>query len=563
MPGQFSIYRLLRRTGLALVLAVTPVLAGAGQAGDAELGRRLYWEGIGADGKPVTGVTQGDVEISGAQFSCVNCHRPSGFGTSEGGNYVPPIMGNILFDKKQLDRNRIFKDLYQEVQPPNFWARVRQPRMRPAYDEVLLARALRDGVDAGGHEFDPIMPRYELSSADVANLAAFLKDLSGDLDPGVDDKNIHFATIIGPDADPAEAKAMLDTMKVFFTYMNIDTEGDTTKPTFSPNYRSNFVDAYRLWNLHVWQLEGAPETWRAQLEAKYAEQPVFASLSGLVKGPWDEIGKFCDDKRLPCVLPNAELPTPGEGRYGYSVFFNRGIALEAEALAIHFGDEEVPLGRVVQIHGAGPQGTRPAAAFQETMTMVLEGTEVETVEYADAAGLRAALERHADADTLVIWPEDAAEAVKVLVDVDPKAALITLPSVSKDFANAAFPSDMIARTKLIWPYDKPGSYHPRKYRIRGWMHTRRLDVTHPRIQLQTYYALTLMEFGLMHAISDFYRDYVLEIIEHEAENELNPGTHPELGLGPGQRFASKGAFIAELAPEERVGYRVVSDWIVP
>ena len=116
--------------------------------------------------------------MTGAQFSCVNCHRPSGFGTSEGGNYVPPIIGSVLFETKTPNRNRMFKDLYQEVQPPGFWARVRQPRMRPAYDDALLARALRDGVDAGGHELDPIMPRYDLSAADVANLSAYLKTLS-------------------------------------------------------------------------------------------------------------------------------------------------------------------------------------------------------------------------------------------------------------------------------------------------------------------------------------------------------------------------------------------------
>ena len=81
--------------------------------------------------------------------------------------------------------------------------------------------------------------------------------------------------------------------------------------------------------------------------------------------------------------------------------------------------------------------------------------------------------------------------------------------------------------------------------------------------MQTCYAMTMMEFGLMHAITDFYRDYVMEIVEHLAESELNTGTHPELALGPGQRIASKGAFIAELAPDTRPGYRVVSDWIVP
>ncbi|NCQ25163.1 MAG: hypothetical protein COW54_10525 [Rhodobacteraceae bacterium CG17_big_fil_post_rev_8_21_14_2_50_63_15] len=558
-----AIYHILLRGLLATMLLAVPLWALAGQAGDVELGRKLYWEGIGADGQPVRGVTQGDVKITGAQFSCVNCHRPSGFGTSEGGNYVPPIIGEVLFNKKTLNRNRIFKDLYQEVQPPGFWARVRAPRMRPAYDDVLLARALRDGVDAAGHEFDPIMPRYELTPTDVSNLSAFLKTLSAEIDPGVTEREIHFATVIGPDADPGEADAMLRTLNLFFEWMNKDTEGDTRNPTFSPNYRSNFISAYRYWRLHVWQLQGPPETWRAQLEAKYAEQPVFATLSGLVPGPWDEIGKFCDDKRLPCIFPNAELPTPGDGRYGYSVFFNRGLVLEAEALALHLGDQPSPPARIVQIHGAGAQGTRPATAFAKTMAMVLPDTEITSVSYDGADGLRAALAAHANAETLVIWPQDVEEAVEILVSMSPSAAHLYLPSATKDAAVAALPSTLIERARLVWPYDRPDSYHPRKYRIRGWMHTRRLEVTHPRIQLQTFYALTMIEFGLMHAINDFYRDYVIEIIEHEAENELNPGTHPELALGPGQRFASKGAYIAELDPESRAGIRVVSDWIVP
>jgi len=553
----------LRTLGFLLCASFAPGIAVGGQAGDPELGRQLYWAGIGADGVPITGVTQGDVPVSGAQFSCVNCHRPSGFGTSEGGNYVPPIMGDVLFSPREPNRNRMFKDLYQEVQPPGFWARVRSPRMRPGYDDALLARALRKGVDAGGHELDPIMPRYDLSDRDVANLSAFLKTISTQIDPGVGAREIHFATVIGPDADPAEADAMLRTMRLFFEWMNKDTEGDTRNPSFSPNYRSNFISAYRYWRLHVWQLEGAPETWRAQLEEKYTEQPVFATVSGLVEGPWDEIGAFCDAKRLPCLFPNAQLPPAGEGRYGYSVFFNRGLALEAEALAMHFGDLAEAPERVVQIHGTAPQGRRPAAAFAETMQMVLPDTPVDTLSYDNAAGLSAALADIKPDTTLVIWPQDVEAAVELLAEHAPEHVRLFLPSAAKAAAGAAFPPALVSRTRLVWPYDTADSYHPRKYRIRAWMHSRRLDVTHPRIQLQTYYALTMIEFGLMHAINDFYRDYVLEIIEHEAENELNPGTHPELALGPGQRFASKGAFIAELAPDARAGYRVISEWIVP
>ncbi|MGX0903243.1 hypothetical protein ACSSV8_001819 [Roseovarius sp. MBR-79] len=552
----------MRVAALALTLALAPLGAGAGQAGDAAAGKRLYWEGIGADGAPVRGVTQGDVAVSGAQFSCVSCHRPSGFGTSEGGNYMPPIIGSVLFEKKALDRNRNFKELYQEVQPPGFWARVRQPRMRSAYDEALLARALREGVDPGGHDLDPIMPRYELSAQDVANLVAFLRTLSAEISPGVEAQDIHLATVIGPDADPDEAAAMLRTMEAYVDWMNKDTAVDTQNPTFSPNYRSNFIPAYRYWKLHVWRLSGPPETWRAQLDALYAERSVFATVSGLVEGPWDEIGAFCDDMRMPCLFPNTELPTPGEGRYGYSVFFNRGVALEAEALAIHLSDEEQPPARVVQLHADAPKGTRPAEAFSATMARMLPDVPVETRGFADAAGLRAALAGLGADDTLVIWPETAAEAVAVLADTRPPARLF-LPSAVQMEAASGLPETMIPRTRVVWPYEQPGAYHPRKFRVRAWMNSRRLPITHSHTQMQTYYAMTMLEFGLMHVITDFYRDYVMEIVEHLAESELNVGTHPELGLGPGQRIASKGAFIAELAPETRLGYRVVSDWIVP
>lgn len=553
---------LRRAAALAIFLMLLPLCAGAGQGGDAEAGRRLYREGIGADGAPIRGVTQGDVAVTGAQFSCVSCHRPSGFGTSEGGNFMPPIIGSVLFEKKTLDRNRNFKELYQEVQPPGFWARVRQPRMRPAYDEATLARALREGVDPAGHELDPIMPRYDLSAQDVANLAAFLRTLSAEISPGVEKTEIHLATIIGPGADPEAAEAMLRTMRLYVEWMNKDTEGDTRNPTFSPDYRSNFIPAYRYWTLHVWRLEGPPGTWRAQPDPLYAERPVFATVSGLVEGPWDEIGAFCDDMRMPCLFPDTELPTPGEGRYGYSVFFNRGLALEAEALANHLADAAAPPARVVQLHAEGPRGSRPAAALEAAMARLLPDVPVETRGFADAEGLRAALAGLGAEDTLVVWPGDAAGTVAVLAETQPPARLF-LPSAAQQAAARTLPATMIPRTRVIWPYERPGAYHPRKFRVRGWMHSRRLPVTHPRLQMQTCYAMTMMEFGLMHAITDFYRDYVMEIVEHLAESELNTGTHPELALGPGQRIASKGAFIAELAPDTRPGYRVVSDWIVP
>ena len=116
---------------------------------------------------------------------------------------------------------------------------------------------------------------------------------------------------------------------------------------------------------------------------------------------------------------------------------------------------------------------------------------------------------------------------------------------------------------MTYPYERPGAYHPRAFRIRAWMGSRGLAINYPRIQFDTYYALTILQYGLEHIVDDFSRAYLLEFVEHEAENALNPGTYPRLGLGPGQRFASKGAFVVQLDAGAPGGFAPVSPWIIP
>ena len=63
-------------------------------------------------------------------------------------------------------------------------------------------------------------------------------------------------------------------------------------------------------------------------------------------------------------------------------------------------------------------------------------------------------------------------------------------------------------------------------------------------------------------IDHFSQPYLIESIEHETENALNPGTYVRLSLGPGQRFASKGAYVVRM-PGHAAGLQPVSSWIVP
>lgn len=535
-----------------------------GPAGDAAAGRRLYWEGVSADGTAIKARTQGDIEISGAQFSCVSCHRPSAYGSSEGGVYVPPIRGDFLYEASHGDRNRIFKELYQEVQSKEFWASMRDPRSRPAYTDETLAKALVEGVDGAGRTLSATMPRYALSAMDAANIVAYLKSLSAAPDPGVARNEIHFATILTPGADKNDADAVITTITAFFNWKNLHTKGDLSSPGFSPLYRSEFLNTYRAWTLHVWELKGEPETWGDQLEALYKEQPVFAVVGGLINGPHSPIADFCDRAATPCIFPSTELPQTRDVAYRYNIYFSRGRELEGEAMAAYVFAEAGTAPEVRQFYLEDRLGAASALAFQRYASP--RGARVISRGFSKPEELAAAVEGCCDknADALVVWPGSSGGAiVPHLAAKGPrKVPVIGLPSDAIGAAKALDPK-AVKKFRFAYPYEKPGVVHPREFDVRAWMSARKVPVTNPRLQFETYFALTMIEHSLQHLLGDFNREYLIELIEHEAEKNLNVGTYPTLALGPGQRFASKGAFVMRLDPEAEKGIAPASGWIVP
>ena len=554
---------------LSLLFGIIASDAGAQGQGDATLGERLYRTGIGADGNPVTAITQGDVRIAGDQLPCVSCHRPSGMGTSEGGTYVPPITANHLFAAREANRalrNERFKEMYKEVQSERFYQDVRKARLRPAYTPDTLAAALREGVDPAGRHLNPAMPRYKLSDADAANLTAYLSTLSRGDDPGVAPDEVHFATIVTEGGDAARTDAFVKTVEAYAEWINRDIRDDLARPGFSPYYRDEFLDSYREWRLHVWRLEGPPESWPAQLERYYAAQPVFAVLSGLVEGDFTPIADFCDARRMPCLFPVTELPRTDRAAGAYTLYFSRGLELEADALAVHLAAQATPPGRVIVIHGADAYGRRPAARLFDALQARLPGLAIDSREVTDAAAIGAAVAAAAEdeaVDVLVIWPGHMADtAVAALAATPPRAGHIVLPSDALAAARS-LPAPVREKVLITYPYDKPDRVRPDAYRARAWVRSRRLPIVDWDDQRQAYFAMKMTEWAMAHLLSDYHRDYLIEIIEHEVENSLDPGPQPQMALGPGQRFGSKGAYLMRLDPEAPSGLVAVSDWIVP
>lgn len=510
-----------------------------------QLGKRIYREGVLPSGALLTAAGQGGITLRGAQAACVSCHRRSGLGSSEGGKVVRPIAGAML---------------YRQAEPPAARAPQKGLAGRVPYTDEMLVRAVREGVNSAGRALDPLMPRYPLSTEDARRLVAYLKSLSSDPSPGVTKDTIHFATVVTPDVAPEKRKAMLDVLHAYFRDKNAGTRHEVRRSAHAPWDMAREYQAYRKWALHVWELSGSPDTWTAQLQAYYRKQPVFAMLSGIGRGSWRPMHEFCERQELPCLFPNTDLPAIAEADY-YSVYFNRGMTLEAQALAKHL--EKDVTGPLVQVYREGEPGAVAAEALRQALPGRVHDRRMERSEPATAAFWKDVLQQ-TQPSALVLWLGDedvrvfnaAASALPLPMDVYLSSSLTTVPPSLLEIG-------LQPNLRYVRPFDLPQSLDRRLARVRVWLRARNIAGGEEQVQTNTYFACTVAGEALMHLVDNFSRDYFMERIENMLENALAGTVYPRTSLGPGQRFASKGSYIVRYSDEPEPRLLPVSEWIVP
>jgi mono/diheme cytochrome c family protein len=537
------------RTPMLALLLVAVLAAGAlpalSQAQPAEdetvaVGRRIYWQGSLPSGKAVAGTVQDDVSFEGDQLTCLSCHRRSGLGGGEGSRVVPPISGPALYQPREAVH-----------------------RSRPAYTDETLGAAIRTGIDAAGEKLDPVMPRYRLSDDDLAALISYLKTLSAEPSPGVTDERIYFGTVITEDVPPTWQKAMLGVLEAYVTQKNALTRNEWRRAESGAHFERNRDKAYREWVLEPWRLTGPAESWPAQLESLYRKQPVFALLSGISNGPWRPIHEFCERNQIPSLLPNTDMP-PLDGDGGYSVYFNRGISLEARAITEHLSRQ--PHGeRILQIFRADERGRFAAAALSEALA-AKNGLSVADwpLDESHPLGADAVVER-TKATTLVLWlGKDDVQRLGGLLDSALGDVKLYLSSTLIGGSLVSVPDAVRKRGHLAHPYFLPKDREQRGRSVQLWLKSRGIEALDERIQAQTYFACLLATDALMHIRRNFFREYLLDRIDHADPIASRAWIHPGMSLGPGQRYLSKGCYIIDLRGAELGSdWKPRATWIVP
>jgi hypothetical protein len=556
----------------ALATAARPRAAAPAGPGAARLaeGERIYRDGILPSGRPLEGIAQAGVERTGEDASCASCHRRSGYGASEGPIRIPPITAPALWGRAAPPMAP------PAAAPPGRGpaspvvaaaaARLAARRARiaaqlgsdrrPAYDDVSLARAIREGVDATGRPLSPGMPRFALGDGEMEALVAYLRTLSTGSSPGVTGDELHLATVVQPGVDPGRRRAMLEVLQAFVHDKNAGTRREVRR---REGGTERMYRAYRRWVLHVWDLTGPAAGWGRQLEALYGRQPVFALVGGMGNASWRPIHAFSERRGLPCLFPQVELPASPEAGF-YTVYLSRGIALEAEALAKHLAAAGGAGGPVTQVFRREETSAAAAAAFREAMG----GAAVEDLapEGTLGRGWWERLARERPGATVVLWlpAADVAEAGALVEEGSPvRAVYLSSTLLAGDASGLAAGAG--GRVRLVHPLDLPGSRGARLLRVKRWLHEKGIALTDEKVQMNAYFAVAVTADAVAHLADLFSREYLVERIEHLVGNTVTPSVYPRVSLGPGQRFASKGSFIVELRAGEELA--PVSSWITP
>jgi mono/diheme cytochrome c family protein len=510
-------------------LTSTPVVAA--DAADSADGRRIYRQGILPSGEPMSAIVVGDVPVLGTQFSCYNCHGLAGLGAIEGTYIVPPVAGRFLY------------------------AASLQPK-RPAYDNDSLARALRDGVDPTGRALDPLMPRFVLSDDEVSALAAYLQGLSSAPSPGVDDKVIRFATVMTDDVDADKRDAVLAVLRTFFDEKNRQTRLESERWNRGTTPASKLPTLYREWALDVWTLTGPSAGWDEQLDSRYRRTPVFAMLGGLSAGSWSPIGRFCERHEIPCLFPATDLPDAGKTDL-YTLYFSRGLDLEADLIASHLAAH--PLAGVIQVYCAEAAAR---AAHKLRAALLQKGVTVEDLGFEcgkslPVAELAARMAATPDA-AAILWLRR--EQLVGLEQPLPAARIYLSSSLLERDLDGPLPAAQ-GPVFVAHPFRLPGASDSALRRFFLWARTRGVEIRYPRLQAEAFFACFATKDALTHVRRYLVRDYVLDSLDHAQGLAAYVPIHPRATLGPRQRFLTKGGYLLPLID----GHADISNaaWILP
>ena len=495
-----------------------------------EQGRRIYQQGLLGDGRLLRASGAGGTSLEGQGAACVQCHKRSGMGSREGSLAIPAVAGPLLFSKPRDWGQR-------RAAAPDMQVSASRLLARPPYDDTTLARALREGLDSGGQALQELMPRYELAPDDLQALSAYLHQLSAAPATGLQDGVLHLATIISPDADPLRARVLRDTLGAWA--------------------QSGAMGGLPM-ELQVWQLQGPPQSWARQLQDWQRQRPVYAVLSGAGRADWEPVRDFCERAALPCLFPMVDL-APSEGPDFYTLYFSRGVPLEAHMLARHIQEQEPAPARVIQVY-ADAAGYSAARLLEQDL-----GARATQLRRWPAASPGDVLGDVTAQDLLVLWlrPPELAQVLQHAPQGPPSQQVVLSAQLAEPDAVQLPPA---WRSTVRWVSvrsDPLRLYGKSLLGLFPWAAQLKLAVDAPAISAEVYASTYFFADALARMRGSWSQAYLMETLEGANFTRPAGAAFFTLSLAPGQREAAKGGHLLGYAPPDEATLQALGPRLTP
>lgn len=417
--------RLVRRllvvlaSGLALV--VGHVAVGAELTELEQAGKRLFLSGESPSGARLDArIGMAGLTLAGAAVACGNCHGEDGRGRAESGVVPPDIRWSEL------------------VKP--YGHHHDSGRRHGPFDEQSLRRAVFDGVDPSGNTLGPAMPRYAMSARDFNALAAYLKKLEFQRDPGVGEQVLRIGTLLPAGGRQGELAADLRALwSALFARIN----------------ERGGIHGRRL-ELVVETLPADIDQARAGVRRSLEGADVFALLAPLSSGIETTLADLAQAQRLPVVGPLTLYPEDVQASVPQVFHLLPGITELARVLLRQAATEVPKAGPTLLWYPDTAQGLATAQAIE---AQLMRDGAPEPLLRRFAPNGPAARPLAADAagrgvtSVLVLGPgADVAALATAAADLNwtprllvpgPLASreLLTLPATWRDHTRLAYPSN--------------------------------------------------------------------------------------------------------------------------
>ncbi|HEY6329322.1 MAG TPA: ABC transporter substrate-binding protein [Blastocatellia bacterium] len=475
-------------------------------------GKQIYLHGTSPSGKEILAyIGESSVEVSGSAMPCANCHGVDGQGKPEGG--VTP------------------SNLTWEALTKPYGVTHADGRQHPAYTDRGLELAITRGVDPAGNKLSDVMPRFDISRDDMADLIAYLKRLGKDWDPGIGQDEIVLGAMV-PNGTHAEmGRSMKAAMSAFIDEVNS---------------RGGIYN--RRLRLEVLETAETPASQAAGLEKLVDDDRVFAIVGAFIAGSEGQTLPIVSREEVPLIGPVTIYPRIDSPVNRDVFYLLSGISQQARAL-VEFAAKKPELknARIAVVHPLTEQNLGVVQAIADE-SKKLGMTAPRAYPYqAGAFDVPNTIEQVQGSDQdLVFFLGSSQELISFLDAADRAHWYPYVLQPGSAGGSGLFDAPTAFDGKLFFsvptsPADQNDKASAEFYRFADKY---KLQPNHMAAQFEAYSAAKILVEGLRRAGRDVSREKLIEALE--GLYEYQTGVTRPITYGPNRRIGAMGAYVVQV-----------------